>query len=610
MSCLRTKLTSFLFFSRNSLKQKNRTFFREANFLHPAILHQKFKLIPRSIVNLYDSWPKRVGYLAVVTAFCYKRTQGDLFLHAAKVGNTAEIQRLAKKGVDVNQRHLYGWTALQVAAMNGHINVVQELLSLGADPDLGDEFSTVYQVAYKKGIHTLEVWAVREEEFSDRLNMQATFKNCTALHYAVLSDDIEIVEILLKHGANPSILNDAGHSPLKYAVTPKMKSLLNTYTEKYHEIKAAKDAEARRKFPLEQRLKQHIVGQEGAINNVAASVRRKENGWYDEDHPLVFLFMGSSGIGKTELAKQVAKYLHKNKQNCFIRLDMSEYQEKHEVSKLIGSPPGYIGHDDGGQLTKQLKNCPNAVVLFDEVDKAHTDVLTILLQLFDEGRLTDGKGHTIECKDAIFIMTSNLASDEIAAHALQLRSEAAEIARQRYSENINDVEMIEKVTVSKTFKENVVQPILKRHFKRDEFLGRINEIIYFLPFSKSELLMLVQKELEQWAAKAKQRHGIELSWDKNVLNALSDGYNIHYGARSIKHEVERRVINQLAAAHEKDLIKKGCFVHITTEENQDPLNNLKEVDRNTVQTIKLQMKQKGTKKFLDIPLSAPFAKSV
>lgn len=117
-----------------------------------------------------------------------------------------------------------------------------------------------------------------------------------------------------------------------------------------------------------------------------SAIRRKENGWIDEEHPLVFLFLGSSGIGKTELAKQLAAYIHRNKPDSFIRLDMSEYQEKHEVAKLIGAPPGYVGHDDGGQLTKLLRKSPSAVVLFDEVDKAHPDVLTVLLQLFDEVR--------------------------------------------------------------------------------------------------------------------------------------------------------------------------------------------------------------------------------
>lgn len=167
------------------------------------------------------------------------------------------------------------------------------------------------------------------------------------------------------------------------------------------------------------------------------AIRRKENGWVDDDHPLVFLFLGSSGIGKTELAKQLACYIHKDKPAGFIRLDMSEYQEKHEVAKLIGAPPGYVGHDDGGQLTSRLKQNPKAVVLFDEVDKAHPDVLSVLLQLFDEGRLTDGKGKTISCKDAIFIMTSNLASDEIANHAINLRREIEFARRKRLEKDIS-----------------------------------------------------------------------------------------------------------------------------------------------------------------------------
>ncbi|KAL6472029.1 hypothetical protein MHYP_G00206790 [Metynnis hypsauchen] len=295
------------------------------------------------------------------------------------------------------------------------------------------------------------------------------------------------------------------------------------------------------------------------------AIRRKENGWYDEEHPLVFLFLGSSGIGKTELAKQVARYMHKDVKKGFIRMDMSEFQEKHEVAKFIGSPPGYVGHEEGGQLTKQLKQSPNAVVLFDEVDKAHPDVLTIMLQLFDEGRLTDGKGKTIECKDAIFIMTSNVASDDIAHHALQLRQEAQEQSRRRLAENLDDVQQSEKITISKQFKEEVIRPVLKAHFRRDEFLGRINEIVYFLPFCHSELIQLVSKELSYWAKKAKQRHNITLLWERPVLELLARGYNIHYGARSIKHEVERRVVNQLAAAYEQELLPKGCTLRLTVD---------------------------------------------
>uniref|UniRef100_A0A8C9YDZ5 ClpB family mitochondrial disaggregase n=1 Tax=Sander lucioperca TaxID=283035 RepID=A0A8C9YDZ5_SANLU len=410
--------------------------------------------------------------------------------------------RLVKEGVDPNHRHRLGWTALMVAAINRQHSVVKVLLEAGADPNSGDHFNNVYDTSREKGIHSLEVLVSREDEFSSRLSSRAGFRGCTALHYATLADDPRTVRMLLE----------------------------------FQEAQARREAEERRRFPLERRLKEHIIGQEGAINTVASAIRRKENGWYDEEHPL-----------------------------GFIRMDMSEFQEKHEVAKFIGSPPGYVGHEEGGQLTKLLKACPNAVVLFDEVDKAHPDVLTIMLQLFDEGRLTDGKGKTIECKDAIFIMTSNIASDEIAQHALQLREEAEAISRRKLADNLEDVQKSDDIKISRQFKESVIRPILKAHYRRDEFLGRINEIVYFLPFCHSELLQLVSKELHFWAKKAKQRHDITLQWERPVLELLAGGYNMHYGARSIKHEVERRVVNQLAAAYEQELLPKGCTLRLSVQ---------------------------------------------
>uniref|UniRef100_A0A9L0R8N0 Mitochondrial disaggregase n=1 Tax=Equus caballus TaxID=9796 RepID=A0A9L0R8N0_HORSE len=495
--------------------------------------------IPEETLPGQDSWngvPSRagLGMWALATALvvhCYSKSPSNkdaALMEAARANNVQEVRRLLSEGADVNARHRLGWTALMVAAISRNDSVVQVLLAAGADPNLGDDFSSVYKTAKEQGIHSLE-------------------------------------------GANPLQRNEMGHTPLDYAREGEVMKLLRTSEAKYQEKQRKREAEERRRFPLEQRLKEHIIGQESAIATVGAAIRRKENGWYDEEHPLVFLFLGSSGIGKTELAKQTAKYMHKDAKKGFIRLDMSEFQERHEVAKFIGSPPGYIGHEEGGQLTKKLKQCPNAVVLFDEVDKAHPDVLTIMLQLFDEGRLTDGKGKTIDCKDAIFIMTSNVASDEIAQHALQLRQEALEMSHNRIAENLGDVQINDKITISKNFKENVIRPILKAHFRRDEFLGRINEIVYFLPFCHSELIQLVNKELNFWAKRAKQRHNITLLWDREVADVLVDGYNVHYGARSIKHEVERRVVNQLAAAYEQDLLPGGCTLRITVEDSDKQL---------------------------------------
>jgi len=529
----------------------------------------------------------------------YTGQQEKLF-RAVKRGNVGEVKRLLDtRTVDVKGRHELGWTALHLAAVNGRQEVVGVLLGAGADPDAEDEFMNVYTTAREKQKHSLEVQIAREDEFSSRLSPRANFRGCTPLHYAALSDSTGAINALLEAGADPLKANDYGHTPMDYAMDPTTKKLIKKYAEKYEERKKKVELEERRKFPLEQRLKEFIVGQEGPITTVASAIRRKENGWIDEEHPLVFLFLGSSGIGKTELAKQVSKYLHKDNKAAFIRIDMSEYQEKHEVAKLIGSPPGYVGHDDGGQLTKKLKEFPEAVVLFDEVDKAHPDVLTVLLQLFDEGRLTDGKGKTIECKHAMFIMTSNLASTEIAEHALQLRREAEDIAKERYAGNIEDKDIGENITISRHFKDKIIQPILKYHFGRDEFLGRINEIVYFLPFSKSELIHLVERELVFWAERAKQKHNIELNWDKSVLSLLSEGYNVYYGARSIKHEVERRVVSQLALAHETQQLSSGCVVRLYTSTMQQ------ETGTSGNNTLRIKIKHGEKDDFTD--LAEPFS---
>ncbi|CAG9860711.1 unnamed protein product [Phyllotreta striolata] len=532
--------------------------------------------------------------LALSTVYCSNsELEEKRFFKSCLYGLIHEVKKLVQNGFDVNKRHHLGWTPLLVATVNGRYEVAEYLLKSGADPNLSDNYINPNRTANEKGMHPLEVLMIRDEEFSNVLNNRATFLGFTPLHYAVLTDNLDVVKLLVRNGANPTLESDAGHTPSMYAKEEKIKEYLEKEINIYEQKKVEKELEERRRFPLEERLKKHIVGQEGAIAIVAATVRRKENGWTDDDHPLVFLFLGSSGIGKTELAKQLANYMHKGKQQAFIRLDMSEYQEKHEVAKLIGAPPGYIGHDEGGQLTKMLKKYPNAVVLFDEVDKAHPDVLTVLLQLFDEGRLTDGQGKTIECKHAIFIMTSNLASDEIASHGLNLRREVETIKKERLSipdSKEADQKTCDTITISRKFKDEVVKPILKRHFKRDEFLGRINEIVYFLPFSRNELIQLVAREMQIWADRARDKHKIEISWDRSVESALADGYDVNYGARSIKYEVERRVVNQLAAAHEKGFIGKGSEVQVCASwsENADSAE------------IRLKVKKKGLDQFIDL----------
>ncbi|KAK9508951.1 hypothetical protein O3M35_006380 [Rhynocoris fuscipes] len=549
---------------------------------------------------LTNSWTEKIAFacsLGLAIAQCAQKYNTDQkFFSLVRYGTGADLKKYIEAGkIDVNKRHFLGWTALHLAAVSGNADTLKVLLDAGADPNIGDDFVNSYRTATEKGLHALDVLIQRESEFSDRLRAQENYLGFTALHYAVLVSNMDCVKLLIEYGANP-LIEASGHVPLDLTRTKAMEEFIKIEASKYKEKEKEREAEERRRFPLEQRLKQHIVGQEAAISIVSSTIRRKENGWTDDEHPLVFLFLGSSGIGKTELAKQVARYIHKDKPSAFIRLDMSEYQEKHEVAKLIGAPPGYVGHDAGGQLTKQLRACPNAVVLFDEVDKAHPDVLTVLLQLFDEGRLTDGKGKTIECKNAIFVMTSNLASNEIAEHAIQLRAEAKKLALHSISTmdvNIEEKDCKEEITISRSFKEQVVQPILKRHFGRDEFLGRINEIVYFLPFSNSELNRLVSMELKFWEKKAREKHDVELSWEKGVETVLAGGYNRHYGARSIKYEVERRVVNKLAAAQEQGILPPKSKVQLVVlwPDSDDPLSE---------PSIILRIKPKGGDSFTDI----------
>lgn len=496
-------------------------------------------------------------------------------LHQAVLeGDEHRVRTLVKQCTpnDLNTRHRFGWQLLHVAAINGQSKICEILLQAGAKVNEIDHYSSPRLMAEKMAIDPLVIALYRETEFNPDL-ARSNFHGCTALHYAALSNDQATVEILKKYGANPTIKNQLGFKPSSFANQALAKNLLE-YEQEYERREKELEEEERRKYPLEKRIKENIVGQDAAIQMVAATIRRKENGWFDENHPLVFLFLGSSGIGKTELAKQVAKYLHKDDKKGFIRLDMSEYQEQHSVARMIGSPPGYVGYQEGGQLTDALTKCKNPVVLFDEVEKAHPKVLTVLLQLFDEGRLTDGTGKTIECKDAIFIMTSNLASEAIAEHAMQLRAEQ-QLLRDIKLENklrgisgdTGDDDYEEKITISRQFKDTIVRPVLKSHFQRDEFLGRINEMVYFLPFSDSELRQLVVKELEFWASKAKKNNSLEMTWDDKVVDLIIKGYDIHYGARSIKHEVERRIINQISEL--QHAVKKAKKVHIGVQDQTD-----------------------------------------
>ena len=278
---------------------------------------------------------------------------------------------------------------------------------------------------------------------------------------------------------------------------------------------------------LEEELHKRVIGQEEAITAVADAVRRSRAGLQDPKKPIAsFIFLGTTGTGKTELAKALAEYLF-NDETMMTRIDMSEYQEKFSVSRLIGAPPGYVGYDEGGQLTEAVRRKPYSVVLFDEIEKAHPDVFNILLQVLDDGHLTDNKGRVVNFKNTIIIMTSNLGSQYI-------QQEFANLTEENRQESIDNAR-------------DIVMEMLKQNI-RPEFLNRIDETIMFLPLTQSEISEIVTLQLNRVKAMLAPQ-GFALNWTDNAVAYLAKvGYDPEFGARPVKRAIQRYVLNDLSKA--------------------------------------------------------------
>jgi ATP-dependent Clp protease ATP-binding subunit ClpB len=283
---------------------------------------------------------------------------------------------------------------------------------------------------------------------------------------------------------------------------------------------------------LEDELHKRVVGQDEAISAIADAVRRSRAGLNDPRRPIgSFIFLGTTGVGKTELAKALAEYLFDD-ENMMTRIDMSEYQEKHSVSRLVGAPPGYVGYDEGGQLTEAVRRKPYSVVLFDEIEKAHPDVFNILLQVLDDGRLTDNKGRMVNFKNTIIIMTSNMGSQLI-------------------RDNFEKITPENKEQIVETTKKQVLE-MLKQNI-RPEFLNRIDETIMFTPLSEHEIEEIVGLQVRS-IQKMLQENGITMEVTPSALHFLAEeGYDPEFGARPVKRVIHRLVLNRLS----KDILAQN-----------------------------------------------------
>ncbi len=285
------------------------------------------------------------------------------------------------------------------------------------------------------------------------------------------------------------------------------------------------ESEREKLLHMEAELHKRVIGQDEAITAVSDAVRRSRAGLQDEKRPIgSFIFLGTTGVGKTELAKALAEYLF-NDENMITRIDMSEYQEKFSVTRLIGSPPGYVGYDEGGQLTEAVRHKPYSVVLFDEIEKAHPDVFNVLLQVLDDGRLTDNKGRTVNFKNTIIIMTSNLGSQIIQENYEHMRSE-------------NESEVLEKT-------HNQLLELLRKTI-RPEFLNRIDETIVFTPLSKADIREIVQLQFNQ-VVKRLSGTDLKIEITNEAVDLLAAiGFDPHFGARPVKRVLQRNVLNELS----------------------------------------------------------------
>ncbi len=294
------------------------------------------------------------------------------------------------------------------------------------------------------------------------------------------------------------------------------------------------EGEMEKLLHMEERLRQRVVGQEEALRAVANAVRRSRAGLQDPNRPIgSFIFLGPTGVGKTELARALAEFLFDD-ERAMVRIDMSEYQEKHTVSRLVGAPPGYVGYEEGGQLTEAVRRRPYSVVLFDEIEKAHSEVFNVLLQLLDDGRLTDGQGRTVDFRNTVVIMTSNLGN--------QLWDGGRQVSR------------------------DAVTHVLQAHF-RPEFLNRIDEIVVFHPLGREQIAQIVDIQLRRVTALLAGR-GFTLEVSEAAREYLAEvGYDPDFGARPLKRAIQRELQDPLALRLLSGEFAEGSIVRVERGED-------------------------------------------
>jgi len=425
--------------------------------------------------------------------------------------------------------------------------------------------------ASRRRLEELEKEIARLREDQARLRVRWEAEKNAAVKLRKLREEIEATKLAIEHAERQYDLNKVAE--LRYGTLPQLEKQLESEEQQLAHNNGARlskeevdeddiagviarwtgipvskllEGEKQKLLHLEDELHRRVVGQDEAVDAVAEAVLRSRSGLADPNRPIgSFIFLGPTGVGKTELARALAEYLFDD-ERALIRIDMSEYQEKHTVARLIGAPPGYIGFEEGGQLTEAVRRRPYSVILFDEVEKAHPDVFNVFLQILDDGRLTDGQGHTVDFKNTIVIMTSNIGSHRILDYKGSL--DGADYAVMRAT----------------------VLDELRQHF-RPEFLNRVDEIIVFHALTEDELLTIVDLQLQRLRKRlAERRVKLELS-DAAKRHIVKAGYDPHYGARPLKRTIQRELETPLGRKILAGEIDDGDTVDVGFDENKGEL---------------------------------------
>ena len=445
------------------------------------------------------------------------------------------------------------------------INLLETLIQNASEETT---LETISDLEEKKELLLVEIVQIKQK-WEDHIEKLAELKKLkirvkeldNLIKEAEISGDIEKVEILKYEQLDQvkeriedieiSIQeeNEYGNPLLTETVFPEdIADVVSRWTG--IPVRKVLSGERQKLLNLEQDLEKKVIGQLNAVQAVSAAIRRARAGMQDIRRPIgSFLFLGPTGVGKTELAKSLASSLF-DEEDALLRLDMSEYMERNAVSRLLGAPPGYVGYEEGGQLTEAIRKRPYAVLLLDEIEKAHPEVFNILLQVLDDGRLTDSQGRTIDFRNTVIVMTSNLASKAILNNSLKVQRENA-------NKNILAQELDQKINEA-----------LTNHF-RPEFLNRIDEVIRFSPLKPESLEQIVRLQLEE-LKKLLKHQGLDLYVDENTIKTLADeGYEPEYGARPLRRVIRRRLENPLATQILEEAFEDARSIRVETKDDED-----------------------------------------